>query len=170
MKKVILVPLALVLGLAVGTTWAVVRHEHPEPAADELDAELAAPDSTAAAVADLMTDALDLPPGQVSEPASDPIAGDSGPAAGASEAVPGAAPSAGASPVGADDGAGQVARIFAAMQPRDAAAVLGHMSNREIEQILMGMPARQAAAVLTNLEPDRAAALSRAVLGGGVRP
>lgn len=166
MKKAILVPLALVLGLAGGTTWAVARHEHPEePAADDLDVELTESDLAAAIGADPITDPLSLLPEPMSEPATDDR-----PQGGASEAAPGPATSAGVPTGTSEDGAGQVARIFAAMQPRDAAAVLGHMSNREIEQILMGMPARQAAAVLTNLEPDRAAALSRAVLGGGARP
>ncbi len=65
------------------------------------------------------------------------------------------------------DGAKQLARIFAAMQPRDAAAVLGHMSDAEITSILSHIQPRQAASILSRMDPDRAAILSRSVLGGG---
>jgi hypothetical protein len=67
------------------------------------------------------------------------------------------------------DGVEQLARIFAAMQARDAAQVLEHMSDAEVRSILTRVGARQAASILSNMNADRAAVLSRAVLGGGAR-
>lgn len=60
----------------------------------------------------------------------------------------------------------RLARIFAAMKPGEAASVLGQLGDTEIQGILMAMPARNAAPILAELDPARAASLSRLVLGG----
>jgi len=62
----------------------------------------------------------------------------------------------------------RLGRIFAAMRPAEAAAVLGQLDDVEISGILMTMPARNAAPILAGLDPVRAASLSRRVLGGRV--
>jgi hypothetical protein len=58
----------------------------------------------------------------------------------------------------------QLARIFSAMKPVEAAKVLGLLSDMEVEGILRAVGPRQAADFLTNLSKERAAALSRRLL------
>lgn len=57
-----------------------------------------------------------------------------------------------------------MARIFAAMRPADAAAVLQGMENLEVRAILLSMGNRQAAQILGGFEADRAAALAQLIL------
>lgn len=64
---------------------------------------------------------------------------------------------------------GRLGKIFAAMQPREAARVLEQMEDRDVSVILGMMNDRQAAAVLANLAPERAARISKSGIGGGVR-
>jgi len=61
----------------------------------------------------------------------------------------------------------RLANIFAAMQPEDAAAVLEQLDDAQLEGILLAMQGRNAAPILSEMEPVRAAALSRRVLEGG---
>jgi hypothetical protein len=63
-------------------------------------------------------------------------------------------------------GEGRLAKIFASMQPRDAARVLEQMDDQDVVVILGMLNNRQAAAVLANLSPQRAAGISRL----GVQP
>ena len=58
----------------------------------------------------------------------------------------------------------KLAKIFGAMRPDDAAAVLQGMEDSEVRGILMSMNERQAAAILGGFEIGRAAALSQLVL------
>ena len=58
----------------------------------------------------------------------------------------------------------RIARILAAMRPRDAAAVLQHMTDQEIVDILRYFNSRKAGAVLAGLSEERAAAISRKLL------
>jgi hypothetical protein len=177
-KKLILAPVALFIGLGAGTIVTVVRYEPPPapPAPDSLETPpLAASEkpardrpATALDTAGATMEAFEI----VATPAG---AAPTGPAVGAlplPDPAPVPRPTGGAGTTAAagdtnETGATQLGRIFAAMQPRDAAMVLAYLSDQEMERILVAMPARQAAAVLTNLEPDRAARLSRAVLAGG---
>lgn len=55
----------------------------------------------------------------------------------------------------------RLGRIFAAMQPREAAKVLEQMNDGDVVRILGMLQERQAAAVLTSLPPPRAAAITR---------
>ena len=59
----------------------------------------------------------------------------------------------------------RLARIFAAMRPAEAAAVLGQLDDEQARGVLVAMPARSAAPILAELDPGRAASLSRLVLG-----
>jgi len=61
----------------------------------------------------------------------------------------------------------RLSQIFAAMQPEDAAAVLEQLDDAQLEGILLAMQGRNAAPILAEMEPVRAAALSRRVLEGG---
>ncbi len=58
----------------------------------------------------------------------------------------------------------QVARIFSAMKPPEAAKVLAFLSDEEVEGILRAVGPRQAADFMTNLPKERAAVLSRRLL------
>ncbi|MFS8637592.1 MAG: hypothetical protein FWJ74_05860 [Gemmatimonadota bacterium] len=65
-----------------------------------------------------------------------------------------------------EDGSARLGKIFAAMDPRDAARVLEILEDHEVRAILSHMSDRNAAAILGHFEPARAATLSRVVLGG----
>ena len=58
----------------------------------------------------------------------------------------------------------RLGKIFMAMKARDAAAVLTHLNDMEVEAILFELREKQAAEILGNFPPDRAAVLSRSVL------
>jgi hypothetical protein len=60
----------------------------------------------------------------------------------------------------------RLAKVFASMQAREAARVLEHLNDSEIQVILAGVGNREAAAILSNLTPERAAVISRAVISG----
>ncbi len=116
-----------------------------------------------------------------------PAAGDSVAHADSTAAVRGAATSAlGASPSGnavgpapADAAAStaatgrsaaaykQLARIFSNMKTTDAAKVLAYMSDEEVHGVLEQLGVRPAAGLLAALPKERAAILSRRMLGAG---
>ena len=66
-----------------------------------------------------------------------------------------------------EESARQTARIFSAMRAPNAAAVFVHLSDDEIVGILRFFNARKAAAVLSEFPDERAASVSRALLGRG---
>ena len=82
-------------------------------------------------------------------------------------------PSVPASELGGRDPAGdlnpegiqRMARIFTAMKPKDAAAVLERMTDVEVQGVRLQMGDRAAAGILSVFDPERAAALSQIVLG-----
>lgn len=61
-------------------------------------------------------------------------------------------------------GATKVAKIFAAMPPKDAAKVLEQLDDAEVQSVISSVSEKQAAAILQNFPPARAAAISKAVL------
>lgn len=69
-----------------------------------------------------------------------------------------------------DDGSRRLARIFSAMKPQEAAAVLERMEDDEVRAVLVQLGDRPAAQILGSFEPDRAARLSRGVLEGRRTP
>jgi MgtE intracellular N domain len=60
----------------------------------------------------------------------------------------------------------RLAKVFASMQAREAARVLEHLDDDEVQIILGQLGNREAAAVLSNLTPERAAVISRAIIRG----
>jgi hypothetical protein len=169
---------ATAIGIVGGTAFTVVTHEPASVAADSMGSEThesALHEATAAQATDDEPGA-DAAPNNAPEPSpgdADSAAADAGAARPAAEPAPVRARPA-ASPRAAaeeeddgENGADQLARIFTAMQPRDAARVLSQLTDAEIREILTRMGARQAASVLSNMEPERAAILSRTVLDGG---
>lgn len=60
----------------------------------------------------------------------------------------------------------QLADLYGTMAPREAAKVLEHMEDDEVQVILAGLDNRKAAAILSNLSPERAAIVSRSVIRG----
>lgn len=58
----------------------------------------------------------------------------------------------------------RLAKMFSAMEPKGAAAVLEQLSDGEVAKILGVIPERQAGAILEYFTPERAAAVSRALL------
>ena len=70
-------------------------------------------------------------------------------------------------PLGGNEGAVRLAKIFSAMKGPEAAEVLEKLEDDEIESILVHISNRKAAEIIQNLEAGRAARLSRRVLGSG---
>ena len=67
----------------------------------------------------------------------------------------------------ASPGADKVARIFGAMQPKEAAKVLEQLTDSEVHDILSSLNEKQAAALLQAMPAPRAAAISKLALKGG---
>jgi flagellar motility protein MotE (MotC chaperone) len=63
----------------------------------------------------------------------------------------------------------RLAKIFTAMQPKDAARVLEQMSDGDVQAIIAMLGDRQAAAVLANFPPQRAAVISKLAMRGGAK-
>jgi hypothetical protein len=63
-----------------------------------------------------------------------------------------------------NEGPARLAKIFGAMEPKDAAAVLENLSDIEVESILLTMSDRKVAGILGEFAPERAASLSRVVM------
>ena len=62
------------------------------------------------------------------------------------------------------EGPARLAKIFGAMEAREAAAILQNLKDGEVQAILIHMSNRKVAEILGEFEPERAAALSRIVL------
>jgi hypothetical protein len=60
----------------------------------------------------------------------------------------------------------QLARIYSAMRPNEAAGVFANLTDEEVEGVLSKLGARQAASILGSLPKERAAALSRRIIAG----
>src|SRR5690625_1014862 len=67
------------------------------------------------------------------------------------------------------DGSERLARIFGAMRPADAARVLEKLTETEVRAILRHIPDRKAAEILGNLDPTRAAEVSRSLILQGTK-
>lgn len=60
-----------------------------------------------------------------------------------------------------------LAKLFASMQPKEAAQVLQRLGDDDVQIILGYVGTRQAAAILAELPPDRVAAFSKLAMRGG---
>ena len=58
----------------------------------------------------------------------------------------------------------KVAKIFAAMAPKDAAKVLEQLDDSEVQSVVASLAEKQAAAILQHFPPPRAALISKGVL------
>jgi hypothetical protein len=67
-------------------------------------------------------------------------------------------------------GVEKVAKIFAAMPAKDAAMVLEQLDDVEVQSVISTLSEKQAAAILRNFPPARAATISKAVLRAAVQP
>jgi hypothetical protein len=65
---------------------------------------------------------------------------------------------------GVTDAVRRLARVFAQMNPREAAPVLSSLSDAEVRVILMQLAERTVAEILSNMEPERAARLTRLLI------
>lgn len=64
----------------------------------------------------------------------------------------------------APPGAAKLAKIFAAMPAKDAAKVLEQLEDTEVQSVISTLSEKQAAAVIQNFPPERAAKITKAVL------
>lgn len=58
----------------------------------------------------------------------------------------------------------KIARIFAAMAPKEASRVLEQLDDADVRTILASLSEKQAASILSNFPPPRAAAISKAAM------
>lgn len=191
MNKIVIAAAAFVAGLG-GTTAVFAVRAKPAPlavAADSLSqADSAKADSTAGHAAD-SSDAspTDAPAGV---PAADSVRATATPATPATghavPAVPSAAPTAAAASAAraapaiparaASDSAlrnttyRQLARIYSAMKPTEAAEVLSHIGDEDVVGILTKFGTRQAAQILGAMPRERAAGLSQRLLDASSPP
>jgi flagellar motility protein MotE (MotC chaperone) len=54
-----------------------------------------------------------------------------------------------------------MARLFDGMKPEDAARIMKDLGDEHVKQILLSVKKRQAAKILSALDPDRAARILR---------
>lgn len=190
MKIVILAAAGLVLGLGGGAVVGALQvkgrilAEHAQAAADSAAAHAALEPADTAETAPT----IELPPPEPADSTLPPervqaVLDSTGPGASAPAAptapqavpdpsadepgeTPAPGPTAEATPPAALDaeGARKLAKIFGAMKPADAAAVLAEMTDAEVKAVLLQMNDRQAAPILGAFPAARAAALSREVL------
>jgi flagellar motility protein MotE (MotC chaperone) len=80
----------------------------------------------------------------------------------AQKAAAAASPSVAAAPDSAVEASERrLAKVFTAMEPKQAAKVLEHMADADVQIILGYVGPRQAASILAELPPERVAALSK---------
>lgn len=183
MKKLIIIGVgAFVAAAAVGTVLGIVlAPPRPAPAASATHEAPAAAEShsidTAPDLSNLQggeAPAAELPPGSPTHPAADASgsAAASNPHAGAATIQPPAAqhatprPAPAASPARTEKKPQtevkefkQLAKILVNMKPAEAARVIHGLSDDNVHGLLLAMGPRQAASLLAELPPERAAAL-----------
>jgi hypothetical protein len=142
---------------------------HPDSATKESVHVMHGADSSAAA--ESLSARKHPAPAHESAPASVPsrtvAQADAKPESAKSSAAPDSAAGAGKQPVGfAVSPERRLAKIFSAMQPKDAARVLEQMSDGDVQAIIAMLGDRQAAAVLANFPPERAAVIGRLTMRG----
>jgi hypothetical protein len=197
MRLVLFGVVAFVLGAAGGTGFAVLRAPAKPAAHPAASDSTLAPAGRVAANADgetngAPTDSSDAAgaPVRPGESVAAAAPANSGTASPPTSAAPGGVrPATAEAPVGAGgdrvavgtlmspDGAALadscrvVAKILAAMKPADAAKILSHLSDDQVEGILRASGVRQAGVLLARLDPERGATLSRRLIirpeGGG---
>lgn len=180
MKKMI-VPVVIGLVVGLGGSMAAQRILEKDPATLEQSLDAAIGDA-AIDSAGVSTDSVAVAHGDsIAEPlASSPavaetthVTGHPAAAQALAANAPGTSVESDTTPTaertGLPDGAltsAELAKLFAAMQARDAAKVLEQMEDFEVQVILGALGNREAAAILSNLSPERAAVISRAVIRG----
>ncbi|NOT35597.1 MAG: hypothetical protein HOP12_15740 [Candidatus Eisenbacteria bacterium] len=191
MKLVIFGVAGLVFGLAAGTGVTVMRAPKGGAIADSTHV---AADSTAAAhgaagaTADAQATGHGVAGASGEAPASSGVTGANGLAEHAAAPVPlawtpGSAPGADATAQTAGhassvviqtlhntEGYAQVGRILGKMNPDDAVRILGFLSDDHVEGVLRSLGVRQAAVMMAQLPPERAASMSRRLIARPIEP
>lgn len=171
MKKLILpVVIGIAIGLGGSTAAVVLLGGEPESLAESLNAALGEEPVDSAMAGDSLTargntlsDSPDsLPLAGADATTIDGSAVSGAPTPGTVENVTAAVPP----PPGGGMASADLAGLFGTMQAREAARVLEHMDDFEVQMILGQLGKREAAAILSNLSPERAAVISRSVLRG----
>jgi len=188
----IVIPFVAALGLSLGVSTGVVMMRapahpaHPAPAAAKANDSThtaAHPDSTHAAgdsaaapkdsthVTDGAT-AVANAAGPKAAPTGSPEAGapkgasepTKGPEASGAKVIPVSAQKAPAPAVRSDSTEKRLAKVFGAMQSKDAAHILQQMEDVDVRTILASLSPKQQAAILGQFPAQRAASLTRAAL------
>jgi flagellar motility protein MotE (MotC chaperone) len=165
MRVVIIGVLAFLLSLGGGTGFVMWKAGHTPAAVASADSTAAKQDSvTHRESADSNKNVAVVPPSDSTAtvtPKTDSSAGSSKPASADSARKSTTNPSEKAD---SPESSATVARILAAMKPKDAQAILAHLDDDQIEGLLRSLPVRQSAAMLSLLESQRAATMSRRLL------
>jgi hypothetical protein len=171
MKPVLVFVLTFLVATAASTGAKVMMTKPVAKAAgaDSTKRDSTRTDSTSKLAGDsARTDTAAAPSGQAVKPPADTL-----PVAAAAEAATvkvAAAPRAHPAPAVAtppDTVEKRIAKVFTSMDPKRAAAVLGHMSDGDVGIILGYVGVKQAAAIMAELPPERVATLSKMAIKGG---
>lgn len=172
MKIAVVVPVALVLGLGLGTVAGRMLHPAEAPAA--------AGDSAGGEHGDSLKQ--EAVPKEGEQPAAgekpaEAHAADSTPAPAAAPMTPtplDAAPSAPTTAPGAKPANGadvqRMAKIFDRLPAQDAVALVARMSDAELEGVLRAMDVAKAGDLIAALPKERGAALSKRLLTPATKP
>ncbi|HET7275494.1 MAG TPA: hypothetical protein VFI91_10065 [Longimicrobiaceae bacterium] len=154
------------LGLSGATGLVIVRGGEPANLAQVIaDSTAAGTDTTAHANADSIGFGFELPgTADLAIAAADSLATDS--VAVKSVEAKSAATNTATSDSSTVAARERLAKLFGAMQPRDAARVMEKMGDHEVQVILSLLRDRQAGAILSSLPPERAAAITTMVFSG----
>lgn len=183
MKPIIVFVITFVVATAASTAGKVAMTPAPV-AADSTKADSLQADSSKAEAAKKGTDTAAVASGETTPPATEPVKTT---AEGAKPATPGTAGAAGAPAVAqagtpatqvantanakeAPDTAvteseKRIAKVFTAMDAKQAAKVLEHMSDGDVHIILGYVGVKQAAQIMAALPPERVATLSKIAMG-----
>jgi hypothetical protein len=166
MKPIIAFVVTLVVGLGVGTGVKVMTTKPAAPAHGDSTAaadSTAHGDSTAAAAAHVDT-AVVASGNHVTPPI------DTTPRAPVAKHAPAATKTAAVPHAAADTVTERrLAKVFTSMDAKQAAKVLEHMADSDVNIILGYVGPRQAASIMSALPPERVAKLSKIALMGGAK-
>ncbi len=176
MRAIVVFVLTFVVGIAAASGAKIAMTK--SPAAKVADSGAVAGDSATSAAKSAHTDTAIAaattpvtPPGDTLPVAAakKPLTFDSA----ASKAAPPSGATPPAIPPQSDSAVkereGRLAKVFTSMDAKQAAKVLEHMSDGDVQIILGYVGPRQAAAILAELPPERVALISKQTIQGGKR-
>lgn len=169
MKPVLVFVLTFVVATAASTGAKVVMTKPPvaKVAGDSAKRDSTKTDSTKVAGDSTKADTAAAPSGAPVKAPGDTLRVAAATDTAAAKALVKPAPPAAAAPP--DTVEKRIAKVFTSMDPKQAAKVLEHMSDGDVQIILGYVGVKQAAAIMAELPPERSATLSKMAIKGGTK-